>query len=566
MNTLKKIDNYISVKDDSTEDPELLRANHDLKPTPPEDRTWRRYNFALIWLQSTFNFNEWNAGLSLFKTTNLPHEQIIGALVVAVFLTCATTVLNARQGAAYHIGYPALARSVFGIRLGAFFVFVRLFVAIIWFGVQTYYGARCFDVAMRCMFGYKWYDIPNHLPESAKTTTRIILAFFLYWLIQMPLMFLHPKKIRWFFTIKSVLTPSATIGLFIFCYVKGKGPGNWDIGVQSQSTASPGNQWMHIISSVALTVLPMMINQPDTTRYAKKKNDTFWPQVGGYIPPKIVVLIFGMTGSCALYRAYGIVYWSMWDLLDGILDHEWNAGGRTGVWFVAVAYALGTAGTNIFANSIPFAADLSGLLPKYFTIVRAQIFVGFMAWAIVPWRFLADAEEFLTFLGSYSMFVGPLLGALLADYYVLRRGNLHIPSLYTKSPEGAYYYYKGFNLWGLAVWCVSPIMAIPGLYRAYHPNTVSATAANITDCSWLYTFLCGFVLHSVIGLIFKPKIYPDSHKDTPKTWEYMTGTDGFFEEDESINGVGYPLEVEMVIGRSSETEEKVNIRTSVKGV
>lgn len=567
METIKKVDHLISIKDESEQDPMLLRSNHDLKPTPPEDRTWRRYNYILIWFQSTFNVNEWNTGASLIRNTGLPHQQVIGASILGIFLSCFFTVLNARAGSSYHIGYPALARSVFGVKLGYFFVFVRMFVAAIWFGVQTYYGAMCFDVTMRCMFGYKWVDIPNHLPESAKTTTRIVLAFFLYWLIQMPLMWCHPKHIRYFFTVKAFIMPAATLGLFVFCYVKGKGPGNWDIGIEVVRLQSVGNSWMNVINTIFGTLSPMIINQPDVSRYAKKKLDTVIPQAIGFIPPKVVVLLFGMTAACSLYRAYGTVYWNMWDLLNAILDNEWNAGARTGVWFVAASFAVGTAGTNIFGNSIPFAADLAGLLPKYFSIIRAQIFVGFLAWAIVPWRFLADATEFLTFLGSYSIFVGPLLGSLLADYYVVRRGNIHIPSLYTKSPKGAYYFYKGFNIWAGLGWCLSPILAIPGLYRAYHPTELSSTATDIYTCGWLYTFICGFVLHCCFGLYFKPKLYPDEHSDAPKSWEYMTQTDGFFKDDAPMdNGVGYPGAVELISGseRESRLDEKLKVITSIK--
>lgn len=568
METLKKVDHFISVRDESEEDPMLLRSNHDLKPTPPEERTWRKYNYILIWFQSTFNVNEWNTGASLMKATALPHGQIIGASILGIFLSCFFTVINARSGSDYHVGYPALARATFGVYGGYFFVFVRCFVAEIWFGVQTYYGARCFDVMMRCMFGYRWTDIPNQLPESAQITTRLMLAFFLYWLIQFPLMWCHPRHIRYFFTVKAFIMPLATLGLFLFCVIVGHGPGNWDIGTDPVSNSSRGNQWMLVINTIFGTLSPMIINQPDVSRYARNKNDTVIPQAIGFIPPKIAVLLFGMVSSCSIYRAYGEVYWSMWDLLDAILDHNWTPGGRTGIWFVSAAFAVGTAGTNIFANSIPFAADVAGLLPKYFTILRAQIMAGLLCWAIVPWKFLSNAAKFITFLGSYSIFVGPLLGAILADFYIIRRGNIHIPSLYTKDPKGAYYFYKGWNVWGALCWCVSPVMAIPGLYRAYYPDKLSQTASDIYTCGWLYTFLTCFVLYAITGKIMKPKIYPDSHSDEPTNWEHMVDTNGFFEDDLPINGVGHPGTIDMVeIEKSSmEDEEDVKLKaiTSIK--
>ncbi|ODV84158.1 hypothetical protein CANARDRAFT_201458 [[Candida] arabinofermentans NRRL YB-2248] len=547
----------------------LLISNHDLKPTPPKERTWKMYNYVLLWHSTAYDVNQWNTGASLIKTTALPHGQLIGATIVSVFMTCFFTILNALSGASYHIGYPALARATFGVRLGYFFVFVRMFVAEIWFGVQTYYGAMCLDVGFRCMFGHKWVNLDNQLPLSADITTRKLVAFFIFWLLQMPFMWCHPKFIKNLFTVKSFITPFATLGIFLFCVIKGKGAGNWDVGLTVVKTQSTGNEWMSVINTIFGTLSPMIINQPDVGRYAKKRKDVIIPQAVGFIPSKIIVLMFGMVSVISIKRAYGEVYWNMWDLLNAILDNEWTAGGRTGVWFVAMSFVLGTAGTNIFANCIPFAADLSGLLPKYFTIIRAQILAGLLCWAIVPWKFLQNATKFITFLGSYSIFVGPLLGYMLADYFIIRRGNIHVPSLYTLDPNGAYHFWKGCNLWALGGWCLSPIIAIPGLYRAYYPTTMTQAATDIYSSGWFYTFLIGFFFHLVGSYISKPKIYPDAHKDTPTTFEYMADFNGFFEEDTPINGVGYPGTVEIVEVDSKESDydnEKGHGITSVKSV
>lgn len=568
MSVFRKIDDFIKVKDESEHDETTLRSNVDLNPTGPEDRTWRRYNYVLIWFQSTFNINEWNTGASLIRSTGLPHGQVIGAAIIGIFVACFFTVTNARMGSSYHLGYNVLVRGTFGVYLGYFFVFVRFFIAVIWFGVQSYYGSRMLDVALRCIFGYKWQDIPNALPLGEMITTRGITAFFIYWLLQMPLMWCHPKHIRWFFTFKAVTLPFATLGLFIFCYVRGGGPGDWDIGLDVIQTNTTGNEWMTIINTIFGTLSPMIINQPDIARYARKKSDTVIPQACGFIPPKICILIFGMVAAVSMRRAYGQVYWNMWDLMAAILDNEWSAGARTGVFFLSFFFAIGTAGTNIFANSIPFATDLAGLLPKYFTIIRGQILCGFLCWAIVPWRFLANAASFLTFLGSYSIFVGPLLGCILSDYYIIKRGNVHVPSLYTKKSSGAYHYYKGFNVWGFFAWALSTVLGIPGLYSAYHPGELNKVAGDIYLCGWLYTFISGFTLYTLFAFIFKPRVYPEGHEDTPKTWEYMTGTDGFFEEDKAIGHVGYPsniyIEGDVSEGDSKDENEKLKVITSIK--
>ncbi|KAF6012099.1 hypothetical protein HII13_001902 [Brettanomyces bruxellensis] len=474
MDYLKKFDALISVKDDSEENKDLLRANKDLKPTPPKERTWRLYNYILIWFQSSFNVNEWNTGASLIKTSGLPYGEVLGAGI-------------------FQYSLVVLLLSLMHVRDRTIILDIR-----------------------------RWQD--QHL--------EFVL------------------DILW--------------SLFE-CH----GPGKWEVGEKDPATVSKGNLWLSVLNSIMGTVSPMIINQPDISRYAKRPKDTVIPQAIGYLPSKIMVFMFGIVSVCSLYRAYGAAYWNIWDLFNAILDNEWGPGARTGIFFVSLAFAVGNAGTNIFANSIPFACDLAGILPKYFTIVRAQIFVGLFAWAIVPWKFLQNAQKFLTFLGSYSIFVGPLLGCLLADFYVLRKGNLHVPSLYTKNPSGVYYFVKGFNFLGLFSWAASVTIAVPGLYRAYYPDSLSQNATNIYTSGWLYTFLMAFCLHSVLGLIFKPKLYPDAHKDEPKTWEYMVHTDGFFEDDSPINGVGYPGTVELEGSGATNSfimVEKNETKTSVISV
>ncbi len=150
-----------------------------------------------------------------------------------------------RPGATYHIGYPVLARSVFGMYGHLFFVWVRAIVAIIWYGVQTYFGSQLFSVILRCIFGNSWWHMANHLPASAGITSRDLLAFFLFWMIEMPFLAVHPSKIKFLFAVsfhilvspcyekflaythspqaESIICPIACIGVFAWCIHYGGG-------------------------------------------------------------------------------------------------------------------------------------------------------------------------------------------------------------------------------------------------------------------------------------------------------------------------------------------------------
>ncbi|KAH3667941.1 hypothetical protein OGAPHI_001695 [Ogataea philodendri] len=554
MNFIRRVDQFISIRDESENDPTKLRANHDLKPTPPKERTWEMYNYFIVWFQSVLTVTAWNTGPSLVQTTGLDYRQVIYAGLIASFWAALMVSLAAWPGATYHIGYPVLARSVFGPRLAKFFVLVRLFVAAMWFSVNSYNGAMCLVVCFRCVFGHRWVNLPNHLPASADITTAQMISFLVYWIGQFSLMFLHPRKIRWFFLVKGLIMPFACFGIFIFCMIKGHGASGFDIDVTSYNT-SRGNKWMYVFNSVAGALSPMIVNQPDIARYAKKKSHVLIPQALGLIIAQMLILILGMACNSALKKAYGESYWSLWEMFDAILDRGWSAKTRFAIFLCAFAFTLSAAGTNVFGNSIPFAADISFLLPKYFTIVRGQIFLGLLTWALVPWKTVNSAETLINFLGSYSIFLGPVLACILVDFYIFRRGNLHVPSLYTKKPGSLYWNWHGCNVWGFCAWIISPVIAIPGFVRSYHMNILNQRWSDIFNCGWLYTFLIASGAYLLLGYFFRPKIYPDEHADAPTTFEYMVPTNGFFEDDEPINGVGHPS----VMSYTSKDEEEVSV-------
>lgn len=109
-------------------------------------------------------------------------------------------------------GYPVQVRATFGM-WGSYWVcrrvyfssiktesspqpvFSRSILAIIWFSVQSYFLGQFIDVCFRCIFGSGWTNLHNGLSASAGITTREFVAYFLGWLMQLPLCFIRPHNI-----------------------------------------------------------------------------------------------------------------------------------------------------------------------------------------------------------------------------------------------------------------------------------------------------------------------------------------------------------------------------------
>ncbi|KAE9582353.1 hypothetical protein CGMCC3_g1675 [Colletotrichum fructicola] len=506
-------------------------SNKDLEPTPPHQRTWTWYNLPLYWFSNMFGTTGWNVASSLVAV-GLTWQQafiscVLGSLISAIIVTG-----MARPGAMYHLGYPVLARSVMGMYGSYFFVFIRAIVCIIWYGIQTYYGANLLSVCFRCIFGSGWDNFANTLPAGADVTSKQLLAFFIVWLVEFPFTWVHPAHIHYIFTVKGFVMPFACFGLFGWCMAHGTGISN--INAAAPSTTVPlGWAVMNGINVIMGSLSPMLVNQPDLARYTRRPSDAGWLQGACVLFAQSLVFFLGLASTTSLQGAWGQAYWNLWDLLDAILDHYWTPAGRAGVFFVAFSFILSMFATNFGANSIPFGADMTGLFPRYLTIRRGQIVCAILGIVVLPWKLIANASAFLSFLGSYNIFMAPLCAIIIFDYLIARRGNIHVPSLFNGSPTGLYWFKAGVNWVGVFAWIGGTVMGLPGLVGQYQPQSVSQAAKNMYKMGWVLTFCSSAIIYIALIHVFKPKVFPAGYENAPREFEWLAkeGRDGFFEEE-----------------------------------
>ena len=105
----------------------------------------------------------------------------------------------------------------------------------------------------------------------------------------------------------------------------------------------------------------------------------------------------------------------LWDPLQ-LIDHWDN---RAAAFFASFSFVLATLGTNISANSLSAANDMTVLFPRYINIRRGQVICAILGgWALCPWEILASAQGFLSFMNGYTVFLGPFAGIMVADVSV----------------------------------------------------------------------------------------------------------------------------------------------------
>jgi cytosine/uracil/thiamine/allantoin permease len=55
---------------------------------------------------------------------------------------------------------------------------------------------------------------------------------------------------------------------------------------------------------------------------------------------------------------------------------------------------------------------------------------------MVPWIIISNAKTFLNFMSAYAVFLAPIAGIMLVDYWIVKKRKIDVPALY--DPEGIY--------------------------------------------------------------------------------------------------------------------------------
>ena len=516
------------------EEGKKIWGNQDLDPTPPSMRSWGYFNYFIFWWAVSFNPNQWNTGSSLVSLGLVWWLATISIIVGNII--CGFILVAASRGASvYHLGFPAFIRVAAGMWGSMFFIFLRGVVAILYFATQTFYAGNLTDVMLRCAFGSSWMDIGNTLPASAGTTSRQLLAFFIFWIIQFPFMLIHPERAKYLYTVKSCLAPPVLFAVFAFVIAKNGGTigDGSQLAPQSTDPSVVGWAFMAGINAVAGSLSPEITSNPDLARYARTPGAITWPQFVGIVLSKSLVIFMGIASTSAGKSLWGTAYWNMWDLFGAILTNYWSAGTRCAVFLACFVQIMAVLATNLASNCLPVGADLTGLFPRYFTIVRGQALCAILSLACVPWKIISSAQNFLTFLGSYVCFVSPVIFIMIMDYFFIRKGNVHVPSAYNGSSSSPYWYYHGFNLRMYAAWIAGVVITIHGLAGAYNPS-ISAASKHMYTLGFLLSGATSSVVYIVLCKVKPFQIYPLSYATAPRTREFLAANEGYFEDEQVL--------------------------------
>jgi nucleobase:cation symporter-1, NCS1 family len=107
---------------------------------------------------------------------------------------------------------------------------------------------------------------------------------------------------------------------------------------------------------------------------------------------------------------------------------------------------------NVSLNAVSVGMDLTSVAPKILNARRGSLMLAVIGIAICPWNYVNSASTFTKVLSSFGLFVSPLIGMCIADFWIIRYQNWQVPDLYVGNRSSIYWYTGGFNLRGFAAW------------------------------------------------------------------------------------------------------------------
>ena len=199
-----------------------------------------------------------------------------------------------------------------------------------------------------------------------------------------------------------------------------------DIEEQPESSRSIWITYLFWLTGMVGYWATMSLSIADITRYAKTQKDQVVGQFAGLPGAMMLYSFVGIFVTAAAVVNFG-------DILAGE-DAPWdpvtllgNFDNPVTVVVAQLFLIVATLSTNIAANVIAPANAFANLAPRKLSFRSGGVIAGIIGILICPWWLLDEISNFLIVI---SGLLGPILGVMLCDYFIIRKKHLRLNDLY----------------------------------------------------------------------------------------------------------------------------------------
>lgn len=447
-------------------------ANADLLPTTAAQRHWGWKDYAALWVGMVVCVPTYTMASSMLDQ-GFTWQMAVWLVFLANCIVLVPMVLLGRVGPRYGVPFPVLARASFGVKGANLPAVLRGLVACGWFAINCYFGA----LALHGFLNVLGMNLAGPAPGQTISSSQF-LCFLAFWAVHIWFIWRGPESIRRLEVVAAPLMIVASVVLV--AVLLARVPAAQLFNLPAKVVEGGPRTWGALTGLVGFWAT-LALNIPDFTRFAKSQKDQVLGQAIGLPIPMALFSMVGVIG----FSASAILYGKAELFPDGLLTKMGPIAAGLGLLVILLANLT----TNVAANLVSPSYDFSQIAPAKISFRTGGIIAALLGLLFMPWKLLASSGNYLfTWLGGYGTLLGAIAGILLADYYLVRRGQLQVDDLYRRG--GAYEYRNGWNPQALVAFVLGVLPCLPGYLAVsgvIDKSGMPAIWLTLFDAGWFFS-------------------------------------------------------------------------------
>jgi len=450
--------NHLSSRSADSADHEsysLRLCNEDLAPV--RNQNWSWYNIFSFWMSDVHSMGGYVVAASFF-TLGLASWQVLLCLLVGICIVQLCANLVAKPSQMSGVPYAVVCRQAFGVFGANIPAVIRGLIAFAWYGIQTYLAANAL-----MLVALKFWPALTSMTQTSWLGLSQLgwICFGIMWLLQAMVFWHGMNAIKRFIDVAGPAVYVVMVALAGWIVYK-TGFDGISFTLASKSL-SGGEQAWQMITATALVVSYFsgpLLNFGDFSRYGKSMGEirrgNRWGLPFNFLLFSLVTVVI-VSGTQSLFGR----------MITDPIETVSMIGNDLAVAIGLLTMITATIGINIVANFVSPAFDFSNCSPQKISFRTGGMIAAVGSVLLTPWNLFQSPELIHYTLDVLGAFIGPLFGILLADFYLLKRGQISVKDLFDDTPKGKYWYRGGFNPKAIAA--LVPAVAI-GLTISFIPS------------------------------------------------------------------------------------------------
>ena len=453
-------------------EPELDLSNADIAPVPESQRDWKAISFFALWVGMAVNIPSYMIAASLIDG-GMSWQQAMWTVLLGNLIVFVPMSLSGHAGTKYGIPFPVFARASFGVRGSHIPSLLRAIVACGWFGIQTWIGGAAIYTIVLIIWPVV-ADGPAMMPDWVGVSLIQFACFMLFWAMNIWLIWKGINSIRILEHVAAPFLLLCGLALLVWAYQGANGFGPMlQAGSKFQSSSEFWDLFWPSLTAMVGFWATLTLNISDFTRYASSQRAQVIGQLSGLPSTMTLFAFIGVAVTSATIIIFGEAIWDPVVLVRRFESH-------TLVFFSMIAVIIATISTNAAANVVGPANAFSNMMPSKIDFKRGGYITGIIGILIMPWKLIADPSGYIfTWLIGYSALLGPVIGIILVDYFLIRKTELNVEDLYRS--KGIY---AGFNPVAIVALVIGVLPNIPGFLANVGLYSGSGFVVNLYNYAW----------------------------------------------------------------------------------